>query len=217
MYTIKIEILHLAIDSINYRLDFLSPRLFFIIFLISGYLCIMNVLVRPWQPGDEHYLVKFANNENVVRNLRDSFPHPYTEKDARVWIRMNKDLQPALNMAIEVDGKAVGAVGIMLKEDIYRKNAEIGYWLAQEYWGKGVASLAVKEMVKYAFENYDVMRIYASTFEENHASQRVLNKAGFKKEAVFRKSIIKNGKFHNEVVMSLLKEDYLLLRDQEEE
>ena len=169
----------------------------------------MAIVIRPWREGDEISLVKYADNEKIARNLREIFPSPYTMRDARTWIAFNKDMLPALNMAIVLNQDVVGAVGIALKEDISRKNAEIGYWVGEPYWGKGIATEAVRRMVEYTFENYDVTRIYASTFDFNTASRKVLQKAGFRHEATLRKALFKDGRYYDEIIMSLLKEDYL--------
>jgi [ribosomal protein S5]-alanine N-acetyltransferase len=168
----------------------------------------MQISLRLWKEGDESSLVKYANNKNISRNLRELFPNPYTLRDARTWIAFNKDMLPALNMAIILDAEVIGAVGIALKEDIYRKNAEIGYWIGEPFWGRGFATEAVKLMIDYTFENYDVTRIYASMFEQNIASQKVLLKAGFKLEAILKKALFKDGRYADEIIMSLLKEDY---------
>ena len=169
----------------------------------------MAINIRPWKEGDENSLVKYANNENISRNLRELFPHPYTLRDARTWIAFNKDMLPALNMAVILGDHVIGAVGIALKEDVYRKNAEIGYWIGEPFWGRGYATAAARLMVAYTFENYDVTRIYASMFDHNIASRKVLEKAGFKHEATFKKALFKNGRYADEIIMSLLKEDYL--------
>ena len=169
----------------------------------------MAINIRPWKEGDENSLVKYANNVNISRNLRELFPHPYTLRDARTWIAFNKDMLPALNMAVILSDQVIGAIGIALKEDIYRKNAEIGYWIGEPFWGRGYATAAVRLMVDHTFLNYDVTRIYASMFEHNIASRKVLEKAGFRHEATFKKALFKNGRYADEIIMSLLKEDYL--------
>lgn len=161
----------------------------------------LEVSLRKWQAGDEESLVENANNANIVANLRDIFPHPYTLEDAKFWVKLVQN--DATNFAIEVDGKAVGGIGILLKEDIHRKNSEIGYWLGEAYWGKGIISASVKEMVDYTFKNYDIHRIYAGIFEYNIASMRVLEKAGFQKEAILKKSLFKNGKLWDEHIYAL--------------
>jgi ribosomal-protein-alanine N-acetyltransferase len=155
-----------------------------------------NYILRQWQSGDEKSLVENANNYKIWKNLKDVFPYPYTISDANEWIKIAVDSSETY--AIAVDGKAVGGIGILLKDDIYRKNAEIGYWLGENYWGKGIISAAIAEIVDYTFRNYAVYRIYAGVFEYNLASMRVLEKAGFHQEAVLKKSLVKEGKLFDE-------------------
>jgi len=148
-------------------------------------------------------LVHYANNYNIAKCVRDIFPHPYTEDDGKAFIEMTvKDL-PNHIFAIEINGNAAGGIGIHPMDDIHRKNAELGYWLAEPFWGKGIATDAVKEMVTLAFENYDINRIFAIPFGTNVASQRVLEKAGFKLEARFEKTIFKNGELLDELVYAV--------------
>lgn len=167
----------------------------------------MRIEFRPWKKGDEKSLVLHANNINIWNNVRDCFPHPYTMKDARDWVRKNETIKPALNIAIVVDGNAVGGIGIQPGRDIHKRNAEIGYWIGEEYWGKGIVSKAVKWMVDYTFKNFNVVRIYASTFNSNIASQKVLEKAGFTREAILKKALFKNNFLLDEYHYSLLKKD----------
>jgi [ribosomal protein S5]-alanine N-acetyltransferase len=162
--------------------------------------------LRSWQFGDEASLVENANNRKVSINLRDIFPFPYTLADAETWIKIAEN-QPA-NFAIVVDGKAVGGIGVLFKEDISRKNAEIGYWLGENYWGQGIMSEAIKKMVDFTFKNYDIHRIYAGVFEHNLASMRVLEKAGFQHEAVLKKSIFKEGKLYDDHVFVIFRESF---------
>lgn len=167
----------------------------------------MKVTLRPWAEEDIPDLMRYANNEKVARNLRDRFPQPYTEKDAMTWIALNKNLRPALNMAIIADGRMVGGIGISVREDIHRKNAEIGYWVGEPFWGKGITTEAVRLMVAHTFEQFDVTRIYASTIHTNIASQKVLEKNGFLKEARLKRAIYKNDRYFDEVILSLLKKN----------
>ncbi len=155
-----------------------------------------NYTLRQWQIGDEKSLSENANNYKVWRNLKDIFPNPYTLTDAYEWIKMAVDSHT--NFAIEVKGKAVGGIGVLLKEDIYKKNAEIGYWLGEEYWGKGIISSAINEIVAYTFKKFESNRIYAGVFEYNLASMRVLEKAGFHQEAVLKKALVKEGELFDE-------------------
>ena len=152
--------------------------------------------LRRWQSGDEKSLLKNANNYKIWRNLKDIFPHPYTLTDAYEWVKMAASSSETF--AIEVNGQAVGGIGILLKEDIYRKNAEIGYWLGEVHWGQGIVTAAIAEMVDYTFKNYDINRIYAGVFAYNLASMRALEKAGFSQEAVLKQSLVKENELFDE-------------------
>lgn len=152
-----------------------------------------NFTIRNWQPGDEASLVQHANNRKIWRNVRDRFPHPYTLEDAVWWIDFAGSEDPAVNFAIAVDGAAVGGIGLILRDDVYRLSAEIGYWLGEEFWGRGIASAAVRALSDYAFTSFKLCRIYAEVFEWNPASMRVLEKAGFQFEGRLRKSVFKDG------------------------
>lgn len=152
-----------------------------------------NSLLRVWETGDEQSLVKNANNLNVTKNLKDSFPYPYTLDDAHDWINFNILKTPVTNFAIVIDGKVVGGIGLHVKEDIFRKNMEMGYWLGEKYWGRGIVTEAVIAVTQFGFENFDIERIYASVFSTNRASMKVLEKAGYTLEAILKKSVFKNG------------------------
>lgn len=162
--------------------------------------------LRPFQISDSISLAKHANNRLVWRNLRDRFPSPYTEMDAIQFIQMVSCSSPVTEFAVDINGNAVGAAGIILKEDIYRGNGEIGYWLGQDYWGKGVGTFIVGELVRKAFEEFKLYRVYAEVFENNTASARVLEKNGFVKEATLRKAIVKDGVYQNLNIFSILKQ-----------
>jgi RimJ/RimL family protein N-acetyltransferase len=170
----------------------------------------MEVSIRPWAKGDEEELAIQANNKNIFNNVLDYFPHPYTLNEAKKWIKFNAKIHPSINMAILVDGKIAGGIGAKPKEDVYRKNMEVGYFLGEQYWGKGITSIALRKYVDYLFKTFDIARVYAPVFEFNIASQRVLEKVGFRKEAVLKKSVIKNNVYHNEVIYALLKEEFKL-------
>jgi [ribosomal protein S5]-alanine N-acetyltransferase len=152
----------------------------------------MKIELVKWSRRDIDGLVKYANNINVWNMLRDMFPHPYTTGDAEQWIKINESISPAENFAIHLDGTVVGGAGIILKNDIYRKNAEIGYWIGEPFWGKGIGTHVVRQLTDYAFSNFDVNRIYAEVFSNNMVSMKVLAKNGYHEEAIHRKSIIKN-------------------------
>ena len=164
--------------------------------------------LRPWKNEDARSLVAHANNYNISRNLRDGFPYPYTHSDAVKWIDMVLENQIDLILAIEVNGEAAGGIGIHGMKDVYRYNAELGYWLAEIHWGKGITSQAIGAMVDYGFNNYKWQRIFAAVFQNNAASMRVLEKNGFTKEAIHRKAVMKEGKYLDEHMYAILREEW---------
>ncbi|MDR0791758.1 MAG: GNAT family N-acetyltransferase [Chitinophagaceae bacterium] len=152
-------------------------------------------VLREWRLQDVKSLVENANNINIWKNVRDYFPHPYTEKDAEKFIQsVIHQPKPYTIFAIEIEGKAVGGIGIIPQEDIYKITTEMGYWLGEKYWNRGIMTRAVKQMVEYTFKKFSVTKIFAAIFEYNTASMKVLEKAGFTKEAILKKAAIKNGK-----------------------
>jgi [ribosomal protein S5]-alanine N-acetyltransferase len=156
--------------------------------------------VRPWQWKDKESLVYYADNKNIWINLRDRFPSPYSETDADSWLKLVVDKKPVTEFAIEVDDKAVGGIGFVPNDDVHRLQAEIGYWLGEEYWGRGIATASIKAVSEYAFAEFKLIRLYASVFEWNIASSRVLEKAGYNFEGRLKKSIIKDGKIIDQLV-----------------
>jgi len=167
----------------------------------------MNIALRMWQMSDIPDLVATINNENMLNNLGDTIPYPYTEKDAETFIRkmlsVEKDSQ--YPFAITCDGKVIGSVHLFRKEDIHRLTAELGYHLAEPYWGKGIMTRAVKQVCAQVFENTDIVRIFATAFVRNVASCRVLEKAGFQCEGILRQNAIKNGEVLDTKMYALLK------------
>jgi len=168
----------------------------------------MNFILRPWTNNDLESLVKFANNFNIAKNMTDQFPHPYSLENGRTFIETATKNSPINIFAIEIAGQAVGGIGIHPQTDIHRKNAELGYWLAEPFWGQGVISKAVTEMVAFGFNTYDIDRIFARPFGTNKASQRVLEKAGFKLEARFSNTLFKNGEYADELVYAIRRSDW---------
>jgi RimJ/RimL family protein N-acetyltransferase len=162
-------------------------------------------VLRRWNTGDEESLVRHANNRRVWINLLDGFPHPYTSADAHHWVNHVSRESPIRNFAIDVGDHAVGAIGLHPKRDVYRRSAGIGYWLGEEFWGRGIATDAVQAMIGYAFSHFDLIRLYAGVFEWNVASMRVLEKAGFHFEARLQKSVTKDGKTIDELIYSVLR------------
>lgn len=163
----------------------------------------MNFKLRPIQRSDADDLAHFANNKKIADNLTDAFPHPYTLDDAHKFIDMAFGFDPPRILVIEIEGRATGAAGIHPMTDVYRTNAELGYWLAEPYWGKGIMSRVVPEMVDYGFQTFDIDRIFARPFGRNVSSQKVLEKAGFILEARFERTILKNGIKEDELVYAV--------------
>ncbi|MFM2358785.1 MAG: hypothetical protein RLY16_778 [Bacteroidota bacterium] len=152
----------------------------------------MAVLIRAWTEADLENLVANANNIKIWNNLRNYFPSPYTEEAGKNWFAQIIGAEPLANFAIDVDGVAVGGIGLIFNSDVYYKSAEIGYWLGEAYWGQGIATEAVRQIAEYTFYYFDIIRLYAEVFETNKASMRVLEKNGFYLEGVRRKAVIKN-------------------------
>jgi ribosomal-protein-alanine N-acetyltransferase len=162
-------------------------------------------ILRPWKPGDEESLVLNANNRRVWRNLRDSFPHPYTVADAKHWIQIANPNMPITNFAIVQETAAAGGIGLVLKDDVFRRSAEIGYWLGEEFWGRGIVTEAVRAVTEYAFSTFDLCRVYAGVFEWNPGSMRVLEKAGYEFECRMRKSVTKDGATIDEIIYAIVR------------
>ena len=150
--------------------------------------------IRSWKFSDLASLVRHANNPAIWRNVRDGFPSPYTPEDAERWLAHVTTMVPETHFAIAVHGDAVGGIGVMLQPDVLRVSAEMGYWLGEAFWGRGITTAAVRAFAGYAFETYGVTRLFACVFAWNAASARVLEKAGFELEAVLRRSAVKEGK-----------------------
>jgi [ribosomal protein S5]-alanine N-acetyltransferase len=168
-----------------------------------------GIILRPWSIDDASQLAEIANNKNIADNLRDLFPHPYSIRDARQWLRSILPVNsPPTNFAVIFDNSIVGNIGILTKQDVYRKNIEIGYFVGEKYWGQGIAVRAIKAITSYAFSNFDIVRVYAETYADNPRSRRALEKAGLRLEAILKNSIIKNGVIKDSCIYSVLKEDF---------
>lgn len=162
-----------------------------------------DIVLRPWSLDDLPSLVRYANNYDIAKYLTDKFPHPYTAEHGQQFIEHAMEDTPERFMAITLGGQAVGAIGLHPQQDVRRKNMEMGYWLGQPFWGQGIVSQAVRQMVDYGFRTFDVARIYACAYGPNIASQRVLEKAGFVLEGRFEKTIFKNGEFLDELIYAV--------------
>ncbi|WP_299365648.1 GNAT family protein [Winogradskyella sp.] len=163
--------------------------------------------LRPWKESDLDSLVTYANNWNVAKNLTDKFPHPYTRENGKQFIDYACSSNPIRVFAIDLGGEAVGGIGIHPQDDIHRKNAELGYWLAEPFWGKGIISEAIKEIVDIAFKTFEIDRVFARPFGTNIASQKVLEKNNFVLEGRFKKVLLKNGEHLDELVYAIRREN----------
>jgi [ribosomal protein S5]-alanine N-acetyltransferase len=152
-----------------------------------------KVTIRPWVHDDATALAAGINNKKIWDNLRDYIPYPYSLADARDYIALQQGINPVQNFAILYDGVLAGGVGIVLLQDVYRKTAEIGYWIAEAYWGRGIATAAVNLVTAYAWATFDIVRLQAEVFDYNKASMKVLEANGYVQEAIHRRAVIKNG------------------------
>ncbi len=169
-----------------------------------------KLTLRPYRYGDEESLSVAANNIKVFNNVRDLFPHPYTLARAKEWVhfQISTDSQQGTSFAIDVAGKVVGSIAIVPQTDILRVNAEIGYWLGEDYWGKGIITEAVRIMVGYTFAEFaEINRIFAGVLAHNVASMRVLEKNGFRLEAILKEAAIKNSIIEDDYLYALLRKE----------
>ena len=156
-------------------------------------LVLQGCIIRPWRLDDAEPLAKYANNRKVWLALRDFFPHPYGVNDAHEFLQRAMTEKPVKNFCIEIDGAAAGGIGFRLGEDVHRHTAEMGYWLGESFWGRGIMSEAVVAFTNFCFDNLSLRRIYAEPFANNPASARVLEKAGFLFEGRLKNKVVKNG------------------------
>jgi len=168
----------------------------------------MEYKLRPWSISDLDSLVGYANNWNIAKFLTDKFPFPYTESNGRAFIEFATKDNPVHIFAIDIGGQAVGGIGIHPQDDIFRKNAELGYWLAEPFWGKGIMSGAVKQAVNVAFDTFAIDRVFARPFGTNLASQKVLEKNGFVLEGRFEKVLFKNNEYADELIYAVRRNNW---------
>ena len=170
----------------------------------------MKCRIRKWELSDAKDLAAALSNKKVQDNLRDGLPYPYTEQDGKEFISamLSADENETFAFAITVDNMVIGSIGIFRQGNIHRQTAELGYYIAEEYWGKGIMTEAVKQICEYVFGDSDIIRIYAEPFAYNIASCRVLEKVGFQYEGTLRSNAVKNGKVIDMKMYSLIKEEY---------
>lgn len=173
-----------------------------------------TVTIRKWKQSDAVSLSSALNNKKVLNNLRDGLPYPYTENDAASYIKamLTADQNKTFAYAVDIDGKAVGSIGAFRQDNIHSRTAELGYYLAEEYWGKGVMTEAVKQLCEKVFTQTDILRIFAEPFSDNFGSRRVLEKSGFRLEGIMKNNAYKNGKVLDMALYALTKEPYTLRR-----
>ena len=164
-----------------------------------------HLKLRDYRNSDSEQIAKLCNNKKIWDNLRDFIPYPYTGKDAAEFIVFCQKENPQTTFAIEFKGEFVGSIGLVRQTDIYSLTAEVGYWIGEPFWGQGIATKAVNLIADYGFNCLKLERIYAGIFDFNKASQRVLEKAGFKLDGVFENAVFKNGKICDEFRYSKIK------------
>lgn len=169
----------------------------------------MEFVLRTWKTEDAEDVARAANNLNIAKNLRNAFPYPYTLDDAKGFINdcIAKEGNKQITRAIEVDGKAAGSIGIFVRDDVYEKSGELGYWLSEDYWRQGITWQAVQMICREAFALFDIVRIFAEPFAHNAGSRGVLKKAGFTCEGTMRQGVYKNGEIHSYCMYSILREE----------
>ena len=155
----------------------------------------MVCAIRPWDLADAEALARALSNKKILDNLRDGLPYPYTVQDAREYITamLSADRDNTFAFAITADGQVIGSIGVFRGENIHRQTAEMGYYIAEDYWGRGIMTSVVRQTCEYVFAHSDILRIFAEPFAYNTASCRVLEKAGFQFEGLMRNNAVKNG------------------------
>lgn len=167
----------------------------------------MNCKIRRWELSDARDLATALSNKKIQDNLRDGLPYPYTEQDGKEFISamLAANENDTFAFAITVNGKVIGSIGAFRQTNIHNKTAELGYYIAEEYWGKGIMTEVVKQLCDYVFSHTDIIRIYAEPFAYNIGSCRVLEKAGFQYEGTLRSNALKNGNVLDMKMYSKLK------------
>lgn len=161
-------------------------------------------IIRDWKLSDAPSLTKYANNKNVWLNLRDAFPHPYTLKNAEKFLSHVITVSPKTFFAIATQTEAIGSIGLTVGKDVHRFTAELGYWLAEPFWGQGIATLAVISITAFAIQELNLHRVYAEPYATNRASIQVLEKAGFVYEGRLRANAFKDGQVLDQFLYSFI-------------
>ncbi len=175
------------------------------------HIAIGNYTIRDWREDDAASIAQYANNRKIWINLRDAFPHPYSLADAKAFLSRVIRIEPRTYFAIAIDQEAIGSIGLMRGQDVHRFTAELGYWLAEPFWDKGIMTKAVKVLSKYAFEELGLHRIFAEPYITNTASIRVLEKSGFVLEGILRANVFKDGRVLDQYLYAILNKKHLQL------
>jgi len=168
---------------------------------------LQSCTIRPFAAEDAVAIQRYANNRMIWINLRDIFPHPYTLQDAHAFLGFVSKEEPKTTFAIATETEAIGCIGLRLGNDVHHKTAELGYWLGEPFWGRGIMSEAVAEFTSWAFKAFDLQRIFAEPFAGNTASVRVLERAGFVCEGRMRANVIKDGKILDSFIYARARDD----------
>ncbi|WP_339711851.1 GNAT family protein [uncultured Kriegella sp.] len=166
-----------------------------------------KITLRGLEPADKNQLTQLANNKKIWENVSDRFPYPYTEEHAEAFIKLQSKDETEKVFAIEYEREFCGCVGLKFQKDVYHKSAEVGYWIGEPFWDRSIATRAVELLVRYAFEELKLNRVFASAFEYNVGSMRVLEKNGFQKEGIAQKAVFKNNNFWDEHRYALVKKE----------
>ena len=162
--------------------------------------------IRSLTMGDVPSIARYADNLQVSANMRDTFPSPYTLSDAEAWVGFAMGQDPEVSFAIASPKEAIGGIGLRLQEDVHRRSAEVGYWLGELFWGRGIATAALKALSEYAFAEFSPVRLYGYVYESNPASCRVMEKAGFVFEGCLRRSIFKRGRIMDQFLYARVRD-----------
>ncbi len=165
-------------------------------------------LLRPLASSDAVSLAHHANDHGVWKNLRDRFPHPYTVADAEAYVATVAARSTQTSFGIVVAGQAIGSISLMPGDDIARRSAEVGYWIGRAFWGQGIMTDALKATTQYAFDQLALVRIFAVPFTTTAASSRVLEKAGYVREGMMRRSAVKEGVVLDQLLYAAYDDDW---------
>ena len=162
--------------------------------------------LRDWERQDAAALARYANKPHIAKWLRNRFPHPYTKGDAAAFLAAVGRQGIRTNFAVATKDEAIGGIGLEIGHDVHRFTAELGYWLGEPYWGRGIVTGAVRHLTDWAFTNLDLHRIYATVFSGNVGSARVLEKAGYEREGCLRASVFKDGEIRDQWVYARIRD-----------